>query len=64
LREGKGEWKECSPSPGEVAPVNHGGFGEEYLGLGVVPGEMGQPSDERGSEDVGELFSVDTPLPL
>ena len=54
----------CLPGPRKVAPVDHGRFRENDLSLGVVLAEVGHPSYERSSKNVGEFLAMDAALSL
>jgi hypothetical protein len=56
--------KLCSPRPGEVAPIDHGGLGQEDFGLGVVSYEVHEAADQRCPEQIGQLLAVNASLSL
>lgn len=56
--------KKYLPGPGKITPVDHSRFRENYFWFSVVPAEMHETPDEGGTEQVGQFFSVDTPLAL
>lgn len=40
------------PCSGEIAPVDHRGFGEEHFGFRVIPAEVHETADQRCSKNV------------
>ncbi len=48
------------PSSGKVGPVGDDHFRQKHLGPGVIHGQVIGTAHQRHTEDVGQLFAVDT----